>query len=284
MTRIFVLFFSILSLTIAHAAAGQDSNLLPELSKLWQEESTLSEEQAAPLDEALYESPSIDLGGWFKPANWDGSFEVGINGAEGNSKNFNLRTGFALGRKTDLSEVALNMTYAKASANRIETQNFGQLNLNLNRLFAEGSPWSVYTNTYLLYDEFRPFDLRLAINSGIGYKWIDTDKTMFRSRFGAGVSREFGGPNNQWTPEANFGLDLNHQLTERQKFSAVVDYFPAWNDFMDYRLVSSLSYELLLDEANNLSLKLSILDNYDSTPGTSQPNDINYGLLLLWSM
>ena len=284
MTRILVLFVLTFLIGIAVSAVGQESDSFTQSSRLWQEGSILGQEQVAPLDEALYESPSIDVGGWFKPANWDGSFEVGINGSEGNSKNFNMRTGFTLGRKTDLSEVGLNLTYAKASANRIETQNFGQLNLNVDRLFKEGSPWSFYTNTYLLYDEFRPFDLRLAINTGIGYKWIDTDKTLFRSRFGGGVSREFGGPNNQWTPEANFGLDFNHQLTERQKFSAVVDYYPAWNDFMDYRLVSNLSYELLLDEANNLSLKLSLLDNYDSTPGTSQPNDINYGLLLLWSM
>ena len=40
-----------------------------------------------------------------------------------------------------------------------------------------------------------------------------------------------------------------HQLTKRQKLTSTVDYYPAWDDFSDFRMVSNVSWELLLDEA-----------------------------------
>ncbi len=221
---------------------------------------------------------------WFYPENWDGSFEVGLNGASGNSNSLNLRVGYDLERKTPLIETAFGFDYSKATANGIETQNFANLQWDWDRVFSEGSPWSSFSKTNILFDEFRPFDLRLAINGGVGYKWIDDGVTLFRTRTGAGVSREFGGPNSNWIPEAVFGIDFNRQLGKFQKLTATVDYFPAFSNFNDYRLVSDFSWEMLLHEVSNLSLKFSVLDTYDSTPDGAVANDINYALLLLWKM
>ena len=41
---------------------------------------------------------------------------------------------------------------------------------------------------------------------------------------------------------------------------------------------------MLLDEATNMSLKLGIIDRYDSTPNGLKPNDLNYSLMLLWKL
>ena len=49
-------------------------------------------------------------------------------------------------------------------------------------------------------------------------------------------------------------------------------------------MVSTLNWEVLLDEVANLSLKLSVSDRYDSTPFGRRPNDVDYGLLLLWKI
>lgn len=224
------------------------------------------------------------MNGWFCFECWDSSFEIGINGASGNSDNFNTRIGFDLERKTPVTAAKLGFDYSSAEVNGVDTQNFANLKLDLDRVFAEGSPWSLFLKTDLLWDEFRPFDLRLAINSGLGYKWVDNGATLFRTRTGAGVSREFGGVNNDWIPEAVFGLDFNHQLNDRQKLTATVDYLPSFEDFSDYRIVGDFSWEMLLHEATNMSLKLSVLDRYDSTPDGAEANDISYALLLLWKM
>ena len=63
-----------------------------------------------------------------------------------------------------------------------------------------------------------------------------------------------------------------------------VDYFPEWGNPDNFRVVSDLGWEVLLDEQHNLNLKLSVNDRYDSTPNGRQPNDVNYALLLLWKL
>ena len=78
------------------------------------------------------------------------------------------------------------------------------------------------------------------------------------------------------------GLDLKRQLTKRQNFSMTVDYYPEMDFVQQFRLVTEASWEMLLDEEGNLSLKFNARDEYDSTPEGSRPNDLNYAFLLLW--
>ncbi len=87
-----------------------------------------------------------------------------------------------------------------------------------------------------------------------------------------------------WVPEADFGFDFERQLTERQKFTASVDFYPAWEDFSDYRVLTNLAWEVLLDEASHLNLKIAVNDRYDSTPHGAKANDVDYALLLLWKL
>ena len=37
--------------------------------------------------------------------------------------------------------------------------------------------------------------------------------------------KEFGGPDDRWAPEANFGLDYERKISDRQTFSTTVDYY-----------------------------------------------------------
>ncbi len=213
---------------------------------------------------------------------WDGGVELGINGTEGNAQSFSMRTGGNLERETDYSIWKAELIYAKTEANSVKTQHEALLRLRYERLFE--SPWTWFVRFGAAYDEFRAFDMRLALNTGLGYRFIDTDFTKFKTRFGAGVSREFGGPNDEYVPEADLGLDFERQLTDRQKFTTTVDYFPDWRDFTSYRMVSDLAWVLLLDEASDLNLKVSVIDQYDSTPEGQRPNDLTYAILLLWKL
>ena len=104
----------------------------------------------------------------------------------------------------------------------------------------------------------------------------------FIGRFGAGASREFGGPDNEWKPEALFGMDYDHQVNARNKLIAKADYFPEWRDFSNFRFIMDLSWEYLIDADGNLSLKLGAVDRYDSTPNGAKRNDVNYSALLLY--
>jgi putative salt-induced outer membrane protein YdiY len=208
---------------------------------------------------------------------------VGLNGTEGNSQTVSMRTGATLESKTDYRELLIYLNYARTSANSMETQHNAILKIDHSWLFAE-SPWTAFAKAGLAYDEFKPFDLRLNMSGGLGYRILDTDSTTVTGRFGAGVSHEFGGPDDSWVPEAVFGFDVEHQLSKRQKFISKFDYYPDWTDFRDYRLELDMGWELLIDEEANLSLKLSLIDRYDSTPNGAKNNDVDYALLLLWKL
>jgi len=220
---------------------------------------------------------------WVRAVEWDGSLELGLNGSGGNSDAMSLRSGFDLNRRSDVDEFKIDLTYLKATASGIETQHNALFNTGYERFLGE-SRWTYFLKSGMEYDEFKAFDLRLVYNGGIGYHWVKTDTLKFKTRFGAGVSHEVNGPDDDWEPEAVYGADYEWKYSDRQKITAMVDYFPQWSDFGDYRLVTDFGWAVLLDEAANLSLKLSVKDRYDSTPNGRRPNDVDYAILLLWKL
>ena len=221
---------------------------------------------------------------WFVGPQWEKGIELGINGSEGNAQAFSMLSAGRLRRETDRSIWGIDVVYAKTEANDVLTQHYAFLNSRFDYKLGE-SRWSLWNITRLEYDEFKAFDLRLAINGGLGYDFIRNDRRKLTGRFGAGASREFGGGNEEWVPEAVFGADYLHKISDKQRLAITTDYYPAWEDFADYRLVTQASWEMLLDEASNLSLKIGLLDRYDSTPGLGlQENDLDYFITLLWKL
>jgi len=212
---------------------------------------------------------------WFGPAPWDLGFELGLNGAEGINQALSMRVGGHLKRETELWELDTSLVYNKNSANDLETQNNALLDVRIDRLLGD-SRWTLFLLHQALHDEFQAFDLRVSLNSGLGYQLIDTETVDLLTRFGAGASKEFGGPDDRWAQEALFGIDYEHQFTPSQRLTAKVDYYPEF--------VADLGWEIDLDRPKNLSLKFSILDRYDSTPNGVDPNELNYAVLLIWGL
>ena len=182
--------------------------------------------------------PNIRSGwnvGWL--TGWSGGFEVGLNGTEGNAVAQSLNLGFDLQRETARTAWTTNLVYAKTESNNVQTQHNALLNTNIDWKLANPR-WSWFTKLGLEYDEFKVFDIRLFTNTGLGRVLVDNDVTKLKGRFGAGASREFGGVDNDWVPEAVFGADFEHQLTARHKIGSVFDYFPSWEDFGDFRMIT----------------------------------------------
>ena len=271
-------FAAALCLLASSAAAVQVAHVtpLPPVDAPAESEPAKADEIEALVDESWrYESNY-----WYGPF-WSGEFELGINGSSGNADSLSLRAGANMKRETQSHTLTVKATHAKTSAAGIETQNNALGDVKLERHFGD-SPWSVFVTGSLEYDEFKAFDLRLASAMGLGFRFIDNDSITLAGRFGAGVSHELGGPDDRYVPEAVFGLDYEHRLTDRQKLTAKVDYLPDWGDFMNYRIVTDAGWEVLLDEDSNLNLKIGVIDRYDSTPNGRKPNDFDYSVLLLW--
>jgi putative salt-induced outer membrane protein YdiY len=194
-----------------------------------------------------------------------------------------MRAGAHAKRVTEHWKYDSTLAYNKNHAGGVETQNNGKLDTRLDRILAD-SPWTLFVLENLIYDEFQAFDLQLSLNTGVGYQWIKSPTTDLLTRVGAGATREFGGAEDDWQPQALVGLDLAYQLSAMQRITAKVDYFPEWEDFRNYRVVSDLGWQVDLDRPKNVSLKLSVIDRYDSTPEGAVPNNVDYALLMIWKL
>ena len=213
---------------------------------------------------------------------WKGGCELGFNGSEGNSETLNFRLGFDAKRKTDANIIDLDLDYHKKTADSREAANRMLLDGRYEWLHGD-SPLTSFLHQTTEYDEFKAYNVRVTLDAGVGYQFLENDITSLTGRFGSGVSHEIGGPDKKVVPELTWSLEFEHQFSKRQKFKASTEYVPDVTDFADFRLTTKLGWEVLLDEDWNLSLKLGILDRYDSTPNGSKPNDLDYSITLLWS-
>jgi hypothetical protein len=218
---------------------------------------------------------------WFGPAPWDTGIELGLNGSSGTSESLSVRTGGYIKRESRFSKLDLNSSYNRTTNGGAATQNNAQLEVRNDWLLDEHSPWTLYGTGNLFYDEFQAFDLQLSANTGVGYRFVHEPGLDLIGRFGAGTSREVGGPDDRWVPESLVGVEYSQQLSATQKFYGKIDYYPEWEEFGEYRLVADTGWEIELIQPSNLSLKVSATDRYDSTPNGAEPHLLNYSVLLL---
>lgn len=225
-----------------------------------------------------------DVRQWMPRDGWEASVEMGLNGTAGNTNTFSERVGSNIKWVRGQNTWDLNGIYNMASDSGETTANNALAQARYDRAIGE-SCWSLYSLSLLEYDEFRTFDVRLATNAGFGYALIKNERTTLNFRLGSGVSKELDGPDRDYVPEANVGVDFEHQLTARQKLNCINDYYPDWTNLStSYRIITTAGWELIVDPEMHLSLKAAILNRYDSTGDGARPNDLNYSLLLMWKI
>lgn len=280
-------------LNLPSPVAPQFDSVQPPVEEGWVDPRTLGQvESPSPEDAPVPGDTPVpmprtarffrpDPWSWFPRDGWENSAELGLNGASGNTESLTLQTGARFKRKTDLNLFDLRLLQNRTHSAGVTSQNNVLLYGDFERSLGTSS-WNWFVKQGLEYDELRTFDVRYFINSGLGYNWIDADGLLLSTRMGAGASREFGGIDDRWTPEALVGAAYEHQINERNKLVAKVDYYPALDDFSNFRTITDLSWEHLVDESPNLSLKLGALHRHDSQPDESVPNDLNYSALLLY--
>lgn len=212
---------------------------------------------------------------------WSGNIEAGVNGAEGNSQLFRVRTAGALQHKTDTHNWTWDWLYGYTQANDILTEDRLFTITRYEWIFGT-SPWGLFWDFSLEKDQFKAFDLRLATHAGVTYKFIDDGVDYLRGRAGFGVSREIGGPENRFNPELIFGIDYEHKFSDKTKFVFNVDYLPTITDFSDYQLRAKAFFETMLMDNYNISLRCGIQDFFDSTPHGRKANDIEYFATVVW--
>ncbi len=218
---------------------------------------------------------------------WKGTIDVGINGADGNTETFSGRAALGAKRITEKLETAATFQYIYVTDNGAKSQSRGELNLR-NDWLLHPSPWGFFALGKLEYDEFQPWTLRGSAFVGPSYTFIQSDKTTLRGRTGLGLTREFGNDRNELSPEALFGLELDHKLSSRSRVYASTEILPSLADFPEHRINSQAGYELLVDPETHLNLKFGVAHRYNSDPGEDngvrpKSNDIEYFITVGWT-
>lgn len=213
---------------------------------------------------------------------WDGSFDVGLNGAAGSSNDLNMVIGFDAVRKSGLNTTSLDFDYFYQKEDSAVSKN---------RLYflarfeheIEGSNWSWFSDGWFEYDQFEQFRSRIGLHVGAAVLLKETDHSSLKARFGLGVSKKSEGLDTGWKPEILLGLDYQLAITSRQKLKLTSDCYPDLSDFSSYRVNTRASWEVKLDDESDLSLALSAFDRYDSTPDPGEPkNELDYWMSLNW--
>jgi len=247
-----------------------------------EEEVTDAEVVVTPEPERVYSW--YDVRHWMPRDGWEASVEMGLNGTAGNTNTFSERVGSNIKWVRGQNTWDFNGIYNMSSDSGQTTANNALAQARYDRALGE-SRWSLYNLSLLEYDEFRTFDVRLATNAGFGYALIKNERTTLNFRLGSGVSHELDGPNQDYVPEADVGVDFEHKLSARQKINCISDYYPDWTNLStSYRIITTAGWELVVDPEMHLSLKAAILNRYDSTGDGARPNDLNYSLLLMWKI
>ena len=147
----------------------QDPRAQPEPPETGEQADAEPEVDAVEITDAVEEAPpEIQL--------WKGSCELGFNGSEGNTETLNFRFGFDAKRKTDLNIIDLDLDYHKKTADNEETANRMFLDSRYELLNGD-SPWTSFVHQTTEYDEFKAYDVRVSLDTGIGYQFIDNDQT-----------------------------------------------------------------------------------------------------------
>ena len=231
----------------------------------------LTPQEIAEADGGLF--PPIEL-----PKFWSGGADLGITGATGNSELFNLRVGVEALRKTPDNIFTTDFLYNLAKQGQEITTQQALLNARDEILF-DGRDYSLFAATQVEYDELREYRFRVGVYGGVGYLLFDNENLTFRTRVGAGATRELGGPgvNDRWVPEMVFGYDFRYRMNNRSSLVSILDYYPRIDDFSQYRVRFRAAYEVLIDPVSGILLRVGLQDRYDSDPGPGfDRNDITY--------
>ncbi len=213
---------------------------------------------------------------------WDGGFEIGLNGAEGNSRNLNLVVGLDGTRKVGLDTYTIDIDYLFS---RDETEVTKDRFYSLGRYVHDipQSPWGWFFDKWFEYDGLESFRSRLGLHAGGIYTFEETDTRTVRGLVGFGTSKEFQGSDQDWKPEGFVGTLMEKQITENQKFWLRAVLYPDVGQADSYRINARAGWEYTVSRENDLKFSISAFDRFDSTPSEGdRKNNIDYWASLIW--
>jgi putative salt-induced outer membrane protein YdiY len=258
----------------------------PDPSSQPEDQPLPSEEEAKAAEADEIEGPVVEPEpSWFDKLieGWQGEVRLGTDFYSGTSERTRFRGGFNINKKYDGHKTALRTDYSFARTNGGETEN----RLVSGLIQDWGTGQSKFSGVFFRatgeLDRFKSYDSRLNVSSGGRYQIVKDEKTDVLFRLGLSVTREFAGTRDEWVPEGAFFLSLSHKISDKQKLTANVDYFPEVEQPERYRINARATWDYKIDEESGLSLRIGAENRFDkSQVNREERNDLDLRAELVW--
>jgi putative salt-induced outer membrane protein YdiY len=207
---------------------------------------------------------------------WTREVNFGVNGAEGNTVNFNLTGGFDLKAENERRRWTWTGRYIFKTTDNSTTDNNARVQTRYDWLLPE-SRYFLFVEPLYDFDQFKDWKHRITLSGGPGYGIIQRESLDLRTGIGVSGQKEFEGE-----AKARFGgywsLNLEWKLSDRQSLTASNQIFPyIVNTPGEYRNLSTAAWKLKLTEDPTLNLNLGIENDYNSdAPPEDHKNDFKY--------
>jgi len=207
---------------------------------------------------------------------WKHRAEAGLSGGEGNDEFLNLYLRYVGKSETETDRWKADAAYFLNTDNGERSAHEFNAGLLKDWLFPE-TPWFLFAQGGVDYDEFADYDFRVTANGGVGYQLVENATLDVRLRAGAGIAREFGSDDESIRPEALLGGEVDWKITDNQTLTANTFIYPDLSDIGEYRITSEAAWEIRLNHADGMSVKVGLQNEYESEvdPGTKH-NDLKY--------
>jgi putative salt-induced outer membrane protein YdiY len=209
---------------------------------------------------------------------WDGYFDAGLAGTQGNADTTTINLGLNAVRATtrDKTSVFVTQLYSANSTTGVSqtTANAvrGGIRYDLNftkKLFG-------FAFTTLEFDEFQSLDLRFVAGGGPGYHVINNQRTLLDIFVGGSYNKEFFSTGlRRSSGELLVGDEFSHKVTESFSINQRFTFYPNMSDTGSYRLNWDCSAVTRLSRW--LSWQVTLSDRFLSNPVPGRKkNDVLY--------
>ena len=220
-------------------------------------------------------------GSWIRAEDskgWESSAGVNVSVNKGNSDTLLAGANFLTLRKWGKNELTggLDAVYGDnrdlLTGQRMTTaQNYGAF-LQYNRLVSER--WYFLGRGDGRQDKVADINYRVTLSPGVGYYFIQREKTKLSAEAGPGVVfEEFeGGPSSAYFT-LRFGEKFSHAFNDKVRLLQQADITPKVDEWTDY--VFNMQATLEADLTAKLSTRLTVQDTYRSHPAPGRrENDL----------
>lgn len=276
------------AVTINHPSLGELTIPRANIASIHEDADALAEAVAAQEEaeaaEALEAERAADDGmfGTGFLQGWNRRLSLGFNGAEGNSRNTNIRANFHADYETDEDRWALDLIYRVSRSSGATTENRFSAELTKDWLLPE-EDYFFWANGKFEWDDFEAWDNRISGFGGIGYQFVENDKWNVRGRAGIGGNQTNGGGTNEFTLEAFLGVEVDYTISESQSVAFTNYLYPSLEDVADFRNITTLAWQIEIDQDKGMSLEFGVANEHDSAaPAGFKKNDFTYYAALVW--